>query len=151
MTDVKLTWDNLESNGDISITDSDLTHEEGLETAVYVSLFTDRRADNDDIIDDVNDKRGWWGDTLETDGDKIGSKLWQLYRQKITTDTLAKLDEYIRDALEWMIDDGIVADVNVVVERHELDRIYVEISLYRQSGAVTTIAFDDLWKAMEAA
>lgn len=151
MTDVKLLWDNMESIGDISITDSDLTHEEGLETAVFISLFTDRRAENDDAIDDVNDKRGWWGDTLETDGDKIGSKLWQLYRQKITTDTIEKIQEYIEDSLQWMLDDGVVADVTVIVERNGLDRIYVEISLSRNSGTVTTIAFDDLWNAMEAA
>lgn len=151
MIDVKLTWDNLESIGDISITDSDLTHEDGLETAVFLSIFTDGRAENDDAIDDINDKRGWWGDDLETDGDKIGSKLWQLYRQKITTDTIAKLEEYIKDSLNWMLDDGIVADIDVIVERHELDRLYVEISLHRQNGTVTTIAFDDLWNAMEAA
>jgi phage gp46-like protein len=147
MIDVKIIWDNENSVGDFSITDADFTKESGLETAVYISLFTDQRANSDDPIDDVNDKRGWWGDTLETDGDKIGSKLWQLYRQKITTEVLAKIKEYIEDCLQWMIDDGVVADVEAIVERNSLDRVYTEIKLYRQSGSTTTIAFDDLWVA----
>lgn len=149
MTDIKLTWDNDNGVADMSITDSDFTKEAGLETAVLISLFTDRRADVDDDLDDVNDRRGWWGDALETDGDKTGSRLWLLYRQKITTKILAKVKEYIEECLQWMLDDGVVADIEVTAERSELDRIYTQIDLSRNSGSKTTVAFDDLWKAME--
>lgn len=151
MIDVALQWDFDNSVGDLSITDNDLTHEQGLTSAVMISLFTDQRANIDDPLDDPSDRRGWWGDTLESDGDRIGSKLWLLYRQKITTQVLAKIKEYIQDALQWMLDDRVVIDIDITVERNAIDRIYTAIDLYRQKGSKITIAFDDLWQAMEAA
>lgn len=150
MIDVALVWDNEKGIADFSVSDNDLLKDEGLKTAVYMSLYTDQRAAVDDPLDDPEDRRGWWGDALETDGDQIGSRLWLYYRQKITTYTLAKIKEAIEDCLQWMIDDGVAADISVIVERYELDRIYTEIKIYRESGSTLTIKYDDLWEAMEA-
>ncbi len=58
MTDIKLTWDNDNGVADMSITDSDFTKEAGLETAVLISLFTDRRADVDDARCHLNAPAG---------------------------------------------------------------------------------------------
>lgn len=150
MIDVALIWDNEKGVADFSVEDNDFAADEGLKTAVYMSLFTDQRAAVDDPLDDPDDRRGWWGDTLETDGDQIGSRLWLFYRQKITKETMAKIKEAIEDSLQWMIDDGVAADVSVIIERAELDRLYTEIKIYRESGSTVIIKYDDLWKAMEA-
>lgn len=150
MIDVALIWDNENGIADFAISNNDLTQDQGLKTAVYMSLYSDQRAAVDDPIDDPDDRRGWWGDTLETDGDQIGSRLWIYSRQKITTFVLAKVREAIEDCLQWMIDDGVAAEISVITERNELDRIYAEIKIYRESGSTLTIKYDDLWNAMEA-
>lgn len=72
----------------------DLVAENTLRTAVILSLFLDRRADDDDVLPNgSNDRRGWWADTVApmteygiggglASGDRIGSRLWLLSREK---------------------------------------------------------------------
>ena len=62
-------------SNDIKIQNGILELDNGLQTAIYISLFTDRRIGEDDEIPDrSNDRRGYWGDTLEDE--PLGSFLW---------------------------------------------------------------------------
>ena len=112
---------------------------DSLSRAVVISLFTWQRASQSDEVD--NDQRmGWWGDTFaEEKGDKIGSKLWLLLRQKITDETLNRAQEYAYDALKWLIDDGICSDITVDVERDEDDpnRINLNVQLTTSTSNLT--------------
>lgn len=112
---------------------------DSLSRAVVISLFTWQRASQSDEVD--NDQRmGWWGDTFaENKGDKIGSKLWLLLRQKITEETLNRAQEYAYDALKWLIDDGICSDITVDVERDEDDpnRINLNVQLTTSTSNLT--------------
>ena len=63
---------------DIEYNDGDLTREETMVTAVYMSLYSNRRANPDDKLKNINERKGWWGDLLNTNGDQIGSRLWLL-------------------------------------------------------------------------
>jgi phage gp46-like protein len=112
---------------------------DSLSRAVVISLFTWQRASQSDEID--NDQRmGWWGDTFaENKGDKIGSKLWLLLRQKVTDETLNRAQEYAYDALKWLIDDGICSDITVNVERDEDDpnRINLDVQLTTSTSNLT--------------
>ena len=112
---------------------------DNLSRAVVISLFTWQRASQSDEVD--NDQRmGWWGDTFaENKGDKIGSKLWLLLRQKITDETLNRAQEYAFDALKWLIDDGICSDITVNVERDEDDpnRINLSVQLTTSTSNLT--------------
>lgn len=57
-------WNNTLSRGDITVTHNGLSRDEGLVTQVLICLFTDARADDDDVIPDGSgDPRGWPGDT----------------------------------------------------------------------------------------
>ncbi len=102
---------------------------DSLSRAVVISLFTWQRASQSDEVD--NDQRmGWWGDTFaENKGDKIGSKLWLLLRQKITDETLNRAQEYAYESLKWLIDDGICSDITVDVERDEDDPNRINLSV----------------------
>ena len=102
---------------------------DSLSRAVVISLFTWQRASQSDEVD--NDQRmGWWGDTFaENKGDKIGSKLWLLLRQKITEETLNRAQEYAYESLKWLIDDGICSDITVDVERDEDDPNRINLSV----------------------
>lgn len=114
---------------DTSFDGYDLASERGLRTAVIISLFTDRRAEPDDVIPDgTTDRRGHWGDAyLDNDNDSIGSRLWLLAREKQTQDVLNRAREYCIEALQWLIDDNIASAVNVTTEwlRRGVMAIYV--------------------------
>ena len=54
----------------------DVAIDDGFNTAVYISLFTDQRVDDESLLDDKNDRRGYWADVF--DEKPMGSKLWLL-------------------------------------------------------------------------
>lgn len=112
-----------------------------LATAVLISLFTDAAAGPDDTIPDASaNPRGWWGD------DAIGSKLWLLARAKRTPQTLLLAIAYIRQALAWLVTDGVAADVAVSAEWQAGGRLAGAVSVTRADGAVATVPFDYAWK-----
>lgn len=117
--------------------------QDSLSRAIIISLFSWKRADENDIYDKELGKQGWWGDSLNND--KIGSKLWQLLRNKITSETIFQAEEMVFDALKWLIDDGICTDISVSVERDNdtPDRLNVSINL-EQSGEHITYQIKDL-------
>ncbi len=112
---------------------------DSLSRAVVISLFTWQRASQSDEVD--NDQRmGWWGDTFaENKGDKIGSKLWLLLRQKVTDETINRAQEYAYESLKWLIDDGICSDITVNVERDTDDpnRINLDVQLTTSTSNLT--------------
>lgn len=126
---------------------NDLSTDEGLQTAVTISLFTDRRVSADELPDGQSDQRGWWGDALNEDNDKIGSKLWILEREKITTEVLEDFKTYCEEALQWMIDDEIAESVVVTVERIDLYSISVVIEINRPQDERQRYRFNYLWNA----
>ena len=89
--------------------------DETLRTAVLISLLTDRRAEPSEAPD-PSDLGGWWGDTYPDEpGDAVGSKLWTLAGRGRTPETLNLAEQYIREALAWMVTDRIVADAESIV------------------------------------
>lgn len=87
---------------------------EGLEPAVTISLFTDRRAEPADISDPT-ERRGWWGDTFpDVPEDRIGSRLWLLGRAKTTDETLQLAERFILECLQWLIEDGVASSVKAL-------------------------------------
>lgn len=151
--DIKISWNSDYLEGDLSVVDEDLESESGLETAVIISLFTDRRARDDDELPDPNnlDKRGWWGDLVsEVEGDQIGSRLWLLSRAKTTENVLVKAKEYAEESLRWLIEDGIAKKVEVEAERQNPggnDRLALLVKIYQTSENVTALKFQTRWEA----
>jgi phage gp46-like protein len=118
--------------------------------AVVISLFSWRRANPDDDLP-TEDRFGWWGDTFATEqNDRIGSRLWLLSRAKLTNDTLTKAEGYVREALQWMIDDAVAARVDVEVEREGIDRMEIGVAIYRTTGQPVVLRFSDFWDALNA-
>lgn len=144
--DIKLisTTDNLY---DVLFEKNDFSTEEGLWTAVIISLFTDQRVTAEELPDGETDKRGWWGDVLNSDNDKIGSKLWLLEREKITNAVLEDFKNYCEDALQWIIDDEIAESISVTVERIDLNAISVVIEIYRPQDERQRYLYGYIWNA----
>lgn len=120
-----------------SFISADMT--DNLSRAVVISLFTWRRADNNDDYDLELGKKGWWGDTYpQVPSDKIGSKLWMLLRQKITDETIARAEEYSEQALQWLIDDGHCSSLSVTAERDPDDpnRLNLQVIITQNSQSL---------------
>ncbi len=151
--DVKIAFNDLLDSGDLIIGVEDLESDRGLASAVIMSLFTDRRALPDDTLPDpgITDRRGWWGDKLaEITGDRIGSRLWLLEREKTTQEALLRAQEYAREAVKWMVDDGVAAKVEALAERQGdvgNDRLALQVTIYKTDGNKLSLKFDDIWKA----
>lgn len=148
LSDLSLTWSNVTGNADLSMIDGDLAVDRGLETAVLLSLFTDRRAANDDVppSGDDTDRRGWWADQFaDNEGDLIGSRLWLLDRSKLTNETMLRAKQYAAEALQWMIDDKVVSAVNVTVTKRGANGVLLAVELVRPGKDAVAFNFARVW------
>jgi phage gp46-like protein len=146
MPDITTTWSPTGVEGDWTIVPGDLQGGDDLATAVLISLFTDRRAEASDVIPDgSNDRRGWWGDLGSAY--PIGSRLWLLSRAKQLPQTLTNAQTYVAEALQWLLDDGVVASISAVCRFIGLGMMGILVALYDQDG--TTIAqYQWAWKGL---
>jgi phage gp46-like protein len=130
MTAVQMTYDNRLMRGDFLRNGGNAVLGQPLSTAVLVSLFTDRRADtvgND--LEDVS-QGGWWADTFAER--PIGSRLWTLRRSVATRANLNLAKNYIEEALQWMLDDGVARLIEVTTLRgRSLDWLQFTVKVFR--------------------
>jgi phage gp46-like protein len=113
--DIRFVYDPILGHADIVLEESkrDVQSDKGLETAVLISLFTNKRVDEEDLLPDgVNEKSGWWGFAVD-DSPFVGSRLWLLRRAKNTTRVRTLSEEYAKEALSWMISQGVAEKVEV--------------------------------------
>lgn len=115
MTDIALRW--IDSTADLDLQLGDLLLDEGLQTAVILSLFCDARAEDSDVLPEgETQRRGWWGDQFGLPADRTGSKLWMLWREKRVPATLQRAQRYCEQALQWLVDDGVADSVVIACE-----------------------------------
>ena len=133
---------------DIGVEKGDLIKDEGLETAVIISLFTDQRVTIEELPDLIENQKGWWGDAItEIDGDQIGSKLWLLSASKNIDENIGKYETYCNDALQWMIDDGLAQNVSTVAEFSE-NGILLSIDIEKSPDE--SLNYSYLWDGQKA-
>ncbi|MDD2053841.1 phage GP46 family protein [Pseudomonas putida] len=121
-----------------------------LTRAVQISLFTWRRANVDDVLDD-DQRFGWWGDSFPSVADdRIGSRLWLLRRVKLTTQTQLDAEFYAREALQWLIDDGHIRAVDIQTERLDDQRLNLRIYLALADGERLDINLNNSWQVTYA-
>lgn len=118
--------------------------------SAVISLFTWRRAHPDDPVDD-EERYGWWGDTFPSvSDDRIGSRLWQLRRVKLTARTQQDAEFYAREALQWLIDDGHVLSVDILIERAEINRLNLGVVFTVLDGSTVSLKPSDQWQVIYA-
>jgi phage gp46-like protein len=147
MSDIATIWSRDLGHGDWSLAGADLQSGSDLQTAILISLFTDREALPDDVIPDgTNDRRGWIGD--EGEDYKIGSRIWLLSRAKQTTETLNRAFDYIAEALQWLLDDGVVAKFDITVEWTQSRMLGSKVIAYQADGTTVATNFSWVWKGL---
>ncbi len=122
--DILLTFQN--NSGDLLISDNDLATDGGLQTAVFISLFTDRRSDRQ------GEQRGYWADGITSDDqEQWGSLLWTLENKPITATLLLQMEQYCNAALEWMKTDGVASSVSTSATRTGSEDIKIDVIITR--------------------
>lgn len=152
MNDIALQWSDSQHSADLAIELNDLVQDGGLETAVMLSLFTDRRSDDgDELPPGDTDRRGWWADAEPVvEGDRIGSRLWLLDREIATQSVVDRAVTYAREALQWLLDDKVASSLDVSAEIPRRGMIGLVVTIYRPQKDPVKYRFDNVWKAQEA-
>jgi phage gp46-like protein len=142
--DITTIWNAAGTSGDWAQAGADLQSGGDLATAVLISLGTDRQAGPADIIPDgTSDPRGWVGDL---GADKpIGSKLWLRTRAKQTAQTLQLVHDDIVEALQWLIDDKVVASIEVAPEWVKPRQLSVRLALHRTGDQPLLLQYAWAW------
>ena len=125
--------------------------EDSLQTAIILSLFTDRRASADDALPlNETNRRGWVGDEFMATGpgnarDDWGTRLWLCYIGKATGDVPAFAEFTCREGLQWLVRDGIASRIAVTAQwvGERADRLAVRPQIY-QPGRSSPV-YDVLW------
>lgn len=145
MSDITTTWIVQSGTGDWSISGGALTSGDDLETAVLISLFTDRTAEATDIPPDGgDDRRGWWGD--EDEDVPIGSRLWLLDRSRLTSAVASTARIYIEEALKWLIDDEVATSVKALTAISGASQLNSIVTITRSDGTVVPLKFNWAWR-----
>jgi phage gp46-like protein len=149
--DIRIAFDQYDQFADFILADRDVDRDDGLETAVLITLLTDKHADaGDPLPDDSGYRGGWFGDSLPVVPDyKMGTKLWLLQRAKTVTEIPAIAKEHLLDGFKWMIEDGIVKSVDVTVERRRdlKTTLAFTISFTKPEGTTIFYSFYYNWEA----
>lgn len=133
---------------DLGIVNDDLEADDGLETAVAISIFTDRRIEEDDLIQGMKSRKGWWGDMVpEEDGDQIGSRIWTMGRDKANTEALRRSEELHLESLDWMIVDGVSNNITAVASYDKFGQLITIVEIFKPDG--TSSKFLSNWDAQE--
>ncbi|MDB1109702.1 phage GP46 family protein [Pseudomonas extremaustralis] len=144
--DIGLSYDADAKCFDLAIVNGDLAPDATLETAVLLSLYTDRRALDEDVLPDGgSDRRGWWFDAYTVR--PIGSRLWLISREKDVDQVLRRAEQYAREALTWVIEDGIASAVDVEAIHARRGVMQLIVGIQRIDGSVLEGRYDYVWGA----
>lgn len=143
--DIKLTYDpnnfiydiNFRSDGDFELLNN-------FDTAIQMSLLTDKRAEASEVPQPEL-RGGWWGNLLNDVQDyQIGSKLWLLYQARKTTDNLNNAIDFVKECFDWMVEDNYISRVDVDGAITE-EGFRLEIDFIREDNKVEKPSYK-LWE-----
>ncbi len=145
MTDVLLS--NTADGGEIEAIAGQITVDEGLRTAVFISLFG---GNEDDSGDEADKPREFWGNKIETDATKkLRSRTGNLLRSiAITSGNLSLIQDAVAQDLQWMLDtklaDAAVPSVRVpalntvqIDVKIEIQNKVYDLSFTKKTGATS--------------
>ena len=135
---------------DIKIANGDFVLGDDLETAVGLSLMTDRRATTAEIaefqsgITDRQSRRGYWANTFRTVPQ--GSGLWLLSRSKHAELTRSRAEAFALESLQWLKDDNIAQEISVVATLKGKSGLDLTVRVLKPSGEDLNYAYQFVWE-----
>lgn len=120
---------NADQEGDLVYRDGTLLEGSPIQTAAYLSLFTDAPARESDPAPEGSERRGYWADAFAQDESPWGSRLW-LVSFMTVQEALAFAPGAAEEALAWMVREGLASSVSATAERHE-DHMRLTVTIQR--------------------
>lgn len=116
------------SEYDLAYDGDDLQTDRLLKSAVTLSVYSDAWVDG---------QRGWWGDTYQSDRPIADCKLWTLMGAKATHENKLIGDQYIKNAVQWLIDDEHLDSIDITTEHqaNSLDWLAFQLVCKREGQA----------------
>ena len=127
----------------IDPTTGDRAGTEGLQTAILLSTFCERRAEAAEVSQPEL-RRGWVGNLVgehASAGFEYGSKLWLLEQSRLSQQTVNRAIDYLKSAYQWFIDDGMVQHIGVTGEKTGTT-IAARITFVSPENVIETKLFD---------
>ena len=149
MADIESIWSNEKGFADWSVSAGDLKADNDLKTSVLNALFTDRRANADDVLPDENelsDRRGWWADSLNQNERLTGSRLWLLARSKSQQEVVLRAKEYVNEALQYLIDDGVAQEINTTTAIVNRSVLSIKVLIKKPDGQTYKFEYEYAWQ-----
>ena len=148
--DIAIIWNTNHGEFALNEAGDDFDTDAGLNTAIIISLFTDRRAgEHDELPATETDRRGWFGNDYEESGDEIGSKLWLLCREKQLPVVMRRAEEYARESLRWLVRDKVASKVEVKATNPRIGWLLLDVIIHRPTGEKVNFKYDYNWQAQE--
>ena len=141
MSDITTVWNTAAGHGDWVVQGAALQSGNDLQTAILLSLFTDRLAEPSDETPD-GDRRGWWADDP---ANLMGSRLWLLSRAKGPLNVAQRAEDYAAEALQWLIADGVVAAFDIDGEWVSPDQLDLVVTAKKRDGTVVAVRLPQVW------
>jgi phage gp46-like protein len=143
MADIATRWSTEDGRGDWALVGPDLAADLEIQTAVILSLFSDRVAGPDDVIPDgTADPQGWWADDAEH---PLGSRLWLLDRAKQTDQVLQDARVYAQEALAWLVADGVAASTISEASWVRAGMLGLVVTIFKPDGSSAVFRFESAW------
>jgi phage gp46-like protein len=175
--DLRLSFNPATFRSDIILANGQLVTDGGLQSAVTISLFTDKRWDGPvEMLPDYatpenpgsQNRRGWWGDfytaanrqaLLNNPGlspppaptGRWGSHLWLLSRMKQTQENVNRAQRYAAQALQWLLDDGVANTVKVVADVPAPGWLRLRVWITQPSAPPASFTFQSAWADLGSA
>lgn len=129
--DIKLNQD--KGYFDISFKNGDIETIDSLETALYMSILSERRATGSEVPNSILRRGHFTNEFNDIRGYEIGSKLWLYTDNNINTEENEELLKgAIKDSLNWLIEDKICKEINIESTINK-DSINLNIELVGES------------------
>ncbi|MCE2688188.1 MAG: phage GP46 family protein [Rickettsiales bacterium] len=127
---------------DIDFENGDLAICQDLTTAIYMSIFCEKRAD-ESLIARADLRRGHF--TNDFYSVEIGSLFWYYTEQaKVIEENAAELQESIKEGLNWLIDNNYANDVevSVLIDNNKSNQYNIEIILTKYFDSTTKNSYN---------
>lgn len=86
-------------------------------------------------------EHGWWADK------ELGSELWTLTEYSRSDELLSRVNEICKEALKWMIDDGVADIIDVSSSFSEDGTLRIEVQIIKDIKEALNFKYSYNWKA----
>ena len=120
--------------GEILILGGEPRTTSGLDTAVYLSLFTTE----------------WWGNVVSDQAERFSSQLEEAMTRPLNSETRLLVEDAARSALTWLTDEGVADSVEVRAEIADVAELRLAVRVTEPGGDAQDLVYALNWEAQRA-